>query len=80
MKATNIIWYIIALLGPVILFVWIIPLGNERYPIAVWPVCIGLMALAGYMSSRGGGSKVWKWIAWSVFVGLIEAILLVFAV
>lgn len=80
MKPSNILWYAIGILGPVILFVWIIPLGNERYPMAVWPVCIGLMALAGYMSSRGAGSKAWKWIAWSAFFGALEAAALVFLV
>jgi len=80
MKASNIFWYILGLIGPVILFVGIIPLGNEKYPWAVFPVCIGLMALAGYMSSRGGGSKVYKWIGWSVLFGVIEALALVFLV
>lgn len=80
MKASNVLWYAIALIGPVVLFVWLLPLGNEKYPAAVFATCIGLMFLAGYMSSRGGGKNVWKWIAWSVVIGVLEAVLLVFAV
>lgn len=81
MKFTNVLWYIVGLLGPVILFIGIIPLGNEKYPLAVWPVCIILMALAGYMTSRGYEKKSQlKWIGWSVFIGVIEAAALVFLV
>jgi VIT1/CCC1 family predicted Fe2+/Mn2+ transporter len=76
MKAINGLFYIIGLILPVLIFVLFIPLGNEKYPAAVWLTCIATMSFAGYMSSRGGGKNAWQWIVFSIAIGLAEALLL----
>lgn len=80
MKPINLLYYGIALIAPILIFVvWGNNL-NERQPILVYVVCWLLFVLAGNFSVPGDyttPSKV-KWILWSSFVGIVEATLLVF--
>lgn len=78
MKSTNIIPYIFAMFLPPILFVWIGQNLNERQPILCWVLCPILYAGAGLIASKGfEWSGRLKWIGTSVFIGLVEAGLLV---
>lgn len=77
MKPTNVIFYAIALIFPVLFFTVLTNNSNERNPGAVWAMCLLLMAGAGYFTSKGFPLKtVLKWVGLSLIVGAAEAILL----
>ena len=77
MKPINFVYYAIALIFPVVLFVGILHNANERNPIAVYALCIALFGIAGWLSGPPNGKGTWA--LWSIFVGAIEATILVFA-
>lgn len=70
MKATNLIYYAIALFYPIIHFTVLTNNSNERNPLAVWIMCILLGAGAGLFASKG---FIWKgrlkWVICSALVG-----------
>lgn len=80
MKVINVIYYLIALALPIVLFTVIMNNYNETHPIPVFGLCIVLTAIAGLLSSTGFPSKnKLTWVGGSVAIGLIEAALLSFA-
>lgn len=86
MKSINVLYYATAFFAPIIGFVWIGQNANERNPFLVWVVCIllfagaGLLSLPGKLAVKGKtGGKI-KWLACSIFVGILEAIGLIYAV
>lgn len=80
MKSSSVIYYIIALILPVVLFVGLLENYNERQPIVVWVVTLILFAGAGYLSSKDRDKKsAMQWIGWSVFIGVVESLLLTLA-
>lgn len=77
MKPTNIIYYAVALIFPILFFTVLTNNSNERHPGAVWAMCLILMAGAGYFTSKGFPLKsVLKWVGISLIVGAAEAFLL----
>jgi uncharacterized membrane protein YjjB (DUF3815 family) len=80
MKATNIIGYIVALFLPIIYFTVLTNNSNEKHPVQVFVMCIGLCTLAGLLSSKGlNASSKLGWVLTSIAVGAIEAALLAYA-
>lgn len=86
MSPLNVIYYFVALVLPIALFTEILGNANETHPLLVFVVCIALMTAAGLLSVPGKlkvdgktGGKI-KWVGLSAFVGLVEAIMLVFMV
>lgn len=75
------VYFAVAMLAPIILFVGVLDNANERFPMLVYLLCVILFATAGYLSSCTDKPKTQKqWVAWSIVAGLFEATLLVFGV
>lgn len=80
MKSSSAIYYVIALFLPIILFVGILNNVNETNPFLVWLITLSLFAGAGYLSSKDRDKKsAMQWIGWSVFIGVVESLLLTLA-
>lgn len=86
MSPLNVVYYFVALVLPIALFTEILGNANETHPVLVFVVCIALMGGAGLLSLPGKlkvdgvtGGKI-KWVGLSAFIGLVEAIMLVFMV
>lgn len=74
MKSTNVLFYVFAMFFPILFFVVLTGNSNERYPGAVWILCIMLMGCAGVFSSKGFPWKSRaKWIILSALGGAAEA-------
>ena len=81
MKPISLAYYAAALFGPILYFCVLTNNTNETHPILVFVVCPILFAIAGWLSSAGFIMKArYKWTAWSVLAGLVEAGMLVFLV
>lgn len=77
----SLFFYALALLGNVAGWVLAGDNANERYPVWVFVTCIASFFLAGMVSVKGplAGEK-FKWVFWSVLVGIVEACMLCFLV
>lgn len=80
MKAINVVYYLIALAFPLVLFLVLLDNYNETHPVPVFALCIGLTAIAGLLSSAGFPAKNrTTWVLGSIALGVVEALLLAFA-
>lgn len=85
MKPINLLYYALALFAPIFIFTVFTNNTNETHPVYVWLLCPLLYAAAGLLSSMGKlvvENKItyrFKWIGWSVVIGLAEAAILIYA-
>lgn len=83
MKPINLLYFAVALFAPILVFTVFTENTNETHPLNVWVLCPVLFAIAGALSSKGKlvveniVTHRLKWIGWSVFVGLVEAFILI---
>lgn len=77
MKPIFILYYAIALFLPLVLFLEVWNNLNERSPFLVFVIVLPLWLGAALLSSRPGGDRI-KWIGWSLFIGVLEAVGLAF--
>jgi VIT1/CCC1 family predicted Fe2+/Mn2+ transporter len=73
MKSSNILYYVLALFLPIILFTVVLNNYNETHPVVTYLVCMFLFLIAGWQTSKN-----LAFTAWSVVVGIVEATLLYF--